>query len=397
LAADAPSPCDILRHLTRLSVITQDGQRQSRYFRIRRRTTGVASMDEGTVIGAVRIPTPWPPLFPLVVAGGRPDDHTEFAIVGQPNGSIRLTVSKKGSMISEYVTERVQFEGEGMAIISISWKPNWSEIRVNSSSLRKIEDAPESVMCFHLNPPVADPVLSYQHPHATTACADKIKDREIWFSNRAAGGSDKNVRPRTISDQLSDLGRSVRNVREYLVSINQGSADKLGTLAAEVRALTRRDGKYYNPLLSRMANYLKAPLPVYCMPDIRRDPTTPEVIKQANLHFSHGFCSVKKLFPSQVLMDLEDWLVQPAHIARPIASETGVKTRVTLVRDVVEDMANTMGVAHYSPDASPRVDSMMSAWGTRQDGLTVLLILIGNAVADLGGYLLDEAQNRDLT
>ncbi len=145
------------------------------------------------------------------------------------------------------------------------------------------------------------------------------------------------------------------------------------------------------------AQTLKAPLPVYCMPDVRRDPARLEIEKQAKSHLSHGVCSVQKLFPSQILMDLEDWLVQPAHIARPEAAGAGIKPNVTLVRDVVEDMANTMGVAHYSPDASPRVDSMMNTRWSRHDALAALLVMVGNAVADLGSYLLNEAQSLGLT
>jgi hypothetical protein len=161
-----------------------------------------------------------------------------------------------------------------------------------------------------------------------------------------------------------------------------------GSLRSLIYWQIRKDGSLnpsYNPLLLRLAARKNLPLPVFAMPDDRA--TRPEIVSQAEIHVINNFPTVGKLFPGQSLMDLQAWMNMPISTERFAGLLSGAEKELA-VKDIIGDVANTMGGAHYDEDVPEQLDRLRNFGAYNQGFVDQFLVMVADTILKLGVFVL---------
>src|SRR5205814_2000231 len=115
-------------------------------------------------------------------------------------------------------------------LFCMRWSNGKADLRINSVDLKSFEEAYGETSAFALTPPPTIGPLSYHHPDAGSACANKMRERARWFSDRTESIDLARHRARTAEEQFRDLELAAGNIRNHISSIRSGSTD-VGQLA----------------------------------------------------------------------------------------------------------------------------------------------------------------------
>jgi hypothetical protein len=181
----------------------------------------------------------------------------------------------------------------------------------------------------------------------------------------------------------------------FVREIRAGNKFLLGTLAGEMRASiywpTGRDAKpdsQWNPLLLRMASKADLPLPVYCVPE---DTAPSPAIADRELRLSLDTARIFAIFPHEEIFDLQSVLVRPL-VVRSIQ----IPNNTISGRDLIKELAHTMGAAHYDTDTSEFVELMAAVIGGQGDQVTSFVCETASTLVALSEWVLSELRLRNV-
>jgi hypothetical protein len=164
--------------------------------------------------------------------------------------------------------------------------------------------------------------------------------------------------------------------------IQAGNKHLAPALAAQLRALIYwpNDKPTWNPLLYRLANGKSLPLPVY---NFAVDRNEPRIIKEATYHVRNLTPSVMRRQPSEVVMDLQEYMTSTVQTVRSDKGESRISIEETLGA-----AANSLGAAHYDETIALDVDLLRMHVYVNSSLLHRILIGLAEAVVVLSRHVL---------
>jgi hypothetical protein len=338
---------------------------------------------EGTVAFVARLPFPWPPPRSWVLQAIEGAD--KFELTALPNARLSLTIGQR-SFISQPID--INSARPRFVVLLIAWSASTLRVRIAQQEL--LEDSP-GVPILVLPPPrsVAEEI-STNDPNAVAACQKWIQNRKAKFAQPASPRPDRRLK--TTDEYAHDLRASIHRLRLYQQLTLAGQNFVLGTLAGELRAClywtqdAQRE-RSYNPLLLRMASLADLPLPVYFVPEIPTRPSIPSA--QLTYELANAPRTIR-LFATDQVHDLQESLISTV-----LQFEVPPARNIS-ARDLIKELAHTMGAAHYDEDASEFLDALYKMKTSRGDQLTILICQIADAVASLSEWVLSELKTRNL-
>lgn len=319
--------------------------------------------------------------------GRGPFGDRAYRIVGQPDGTILFTViDEKSNKSLDFVSQPFVIRGNKPRPIALVILADDDKCWVKQLSMGNVADIlPNSpgVSPIILTELVTLPGKSFQSPNAVAECQPWIDNRRLKFA------ATKQVRPdrqsKSIDEEAQDLRNSILRINHFLRGIREGNQFLLGTLAGELRATVYwpkgRDDKpdaQYNPILLRMASKASLPLPVYCVPDVPFPPAVP-----IDVRIKMDTPRIESVFPSERIYDIQSILVRTVvYITQPPKEISG--------RDLIKELAHTMGAAHYDAENSDFIEVMHKMISGDADQVTHYLCDLGSAVAELSEWVLSE-------
>jgi hypothetical protein len=182
---------------------------------------------------------------------------------------------------------------------------------------------------------------------------------------------------KTIDYRLHELETGLRNLEMNTLGFMQTRDEAyLLSVKAMLRALVATGGRNLTPLLIDIAAKLEIPLEFYALPAKSGDPP-------AGLVSSTRVWRSWQVFqrPDLRKFVLREWLLSPAYfIDRTHQYAT--------TNDVLRQLADTDGGAHFDLDIKNIVDSLRRSTGSRYDGLQFFLVEVSALVFWLGKRLL---------
>ena len=333
---------------------------------------------EGTLFAVVRFPPVWPSptrtrLLQLTRGGA------SLELWAETDGSLAFAVRDSAGRIA-HRTQPIALSGPGWAIMIATWNAGSAQIHVGGEPLLSNESGggAHKLVRTTEHQPGAEP--AWKDPDAPSACARwvqwRTKNLGIPKKTPARGRREK-----ALIDQVQELRRASQILHDLSALVQLGRTHLLGHLAAELRALTYWNGRSYDPLLLRLAARAVVPLPIYVIAD------TPSPLEgEMSIHVRRGEASIVKQIPTQVVVDLQDWL-ESKLLSERGASGAGQGTverlRHLTVKDLIAGVANTLGAAHYDQDMPRAVQNLAQVEGPIADEVTVVLLLAASLVIPL--------------
>lgn len=342
-------------------------------------------MIEGTLYKVVRLPS-WPPPQPHLIFSS-----SELELVGLIDGRLRLYISSSNRVvISQGIdtnTTKPRWD-----ICTVVWTAS-GDVTLYISGIALIEDAPGvPTVVLPLQPSVPDEV-STNEPTAAVMCQEWIQNRAAMF--RAAPTPRRDRRSKSRVEQITDLRNSILRLRYLTQQIAEGNTFLLGTLAGEMRASVywpkgkdTEPPRNYNPLLLRMANIGRLPLPVYFVPEPK---TRETLIADAVMTAMLDPPRLHREFLSEQVRDLQESLITT--VLR-LGKSPG---RIITALELIKELAHTDGASHYDEDASEFVETLQQIRSSRGHQVTIFTCQIAETLASLSEWVLSELTKRNLT
>lgn len=346
-------------------------------------------MQEGTSFFVFGVPPCWPPNDILTLKMAL--DHTSrLDLMFWPDGHPTVRISVRGtSKTWEASFQPVLFTAAGPALVSIRWKLDDIELRVNGTCLKDWASAPDTPVLFKVND---QRVLAHAFEDdeiAQRECQHWIAHRARAYATRAAGSGRQLLSP---EEELRNLREAIGGLRVSLARVRDGGLETVPSIAASLRALvveqldrrTNLPRRSYSPLLFRVAATHHLPLPVYAAAE-RTNPK-PDVVRDAQFALLAPSISVCKKVESETLMDLQE-----AMSCECLLGTWEGDPGPWDAYKVVKKCAETMGGAHY--DAAIETPLLqMEACGTERFSTRVgFLVGLAEVVIDLGDYIISKA------
>jgi hypothetical protein len=338
-------------------------------------------MSEGTIFWVLGFPQPWPPRSEVLVAR-----NEQATIRALPDGHLQFTVDQQPpDHPLQFDTPELVVEPGGRAIVALAWSNGQIQVYLNSQKILSADTATEPL---HVNPsPTVVEEKALGHPDALQKCQRWIQWRKTQLVIQR--NARFNRRSKTNDEQVDELRAAIATVRHLCGAIQSGEVFLIGSLAATLRSLLFwKQGSQYDPLLLRLAAPQDLPLPVFAFPKL---PTQPPIVDEANYHLNLDIASLKRKYPGQELMDIQDALLNSVQIQR-VTGVNGGKAKVDTLTaiELIAQTANMLGTAHFDSDIGLALDRLRSNSVWEVSALTRLIWDVGLVTADLGEYVLRE-------
>jgi hypothetical protein len=300
-----------------------------------------------------------------------------------PDGRLGVDIRTLGdALIATGMTQPLQVLGAGAVVFAVRWSSGQVRVNINNTEVFSWNEAPANVLVIQSGS-TGDAELSLGHIDARTVCADKMRRRAAHLVPGTVRQGHRLVTP---TEDRTRLERSLRATREYAAAVRHGADHHLPTLRNSLRELVHwkfnagKPSRSYRPLLLRVATRLDRPLPIFALP---RGTNPPSILAEATLHLELGPMGVARTLPTQVLMDLEDWLDRVIYIRRDTGEEF-------TAGPLLATAANKLGGSHSDPEIPLSLDDLEASRVFDQSLLTRLVLDLSDAVVSLGGDLLSE-------
>lgn len=341
-----------------------------------------------TVFIVLDLHYPWPPQTQYLLHRGEYDSQ-QIELVALDDGRIHLTILPAQKTFTSQPID-TNCNGPRTVILTLVWSDSVLDLYLSGQKL--FPDAP-GVSKAVLSPDTAViQEISLNAPDATTACQQWIKNRKSKFVTSSKLRD--NRRFKTTEEQASDLRVCILRLRDLHNQVRLGNAYLLGTLAGEMRAsIYWLDGKdsqperQNNPLLLRMASLADLPLPVYHVPD----PAGPTPADSADMrHEMATVPRIVKLYGSDQICDLQESLITTVLRLGPSPGRT------INVRDLIKELAVTMGASHYDAEASDFLDVLHKLESWQGNQVTTIMLQVSDVIRALSEWVLTELITRKL-
>jgi hypothetical protein len=338
-------------------------------------------MSEGTVPFVLVLPHPWPPAE-SVILHRQPFEAVTFELNARFDGKISLTVTDTNySNVRKFISQPIEVLGSRPrpTTLILFWDSSRCWLRMSGQDL--LADA-DRVPSFRLPALLALPIgKSFDEPNAHSVCQPWITRRATKFA--APRIPKPNRHAKTINEEVADLQNSVARIDDLRNLVVGGKKHMLGTLAGELRASVywkREAGpeRSYNPLLLRMASKSDLALPVFSVPS----GPEPPIISEAIFSFVPNIPRLERLFPTDELSDLQEWLSGTVMRVGPSPG------KLLTAKEVILELSVTMGAAHYDEDASDFLELMKSMESFRLDQLSTFICQTASTISSLSEWVL---------
>jgi len=349
---------------------------------------------EGTVCVDAVLPYPWPPPKATLVSE-TPFDTRLFRITAQIDGTISFVVtdSSDGKSLG-FVSQPFNVLGNRPRPVHLVMLHDSSKCYAKLFSMGVLYDllpnAP-NVPAITLVALVMPLDKSFANPNATAICKEWIDNRRAKFISPPQTRIGR--KSKSVEAEAEDLRSSSLRMNHFVEGIRGGNTFLLGSLAGEMRASIYwpdgRDAKpdaQYNPLLLRMASKADLPLPVYCVPEAA---PLPPAVADTVLQVDMDTPRITAIFPHEKIFDLQSVLLRTL-VVRSIQIPGGKISG----RNLIRELAHTMGSAHYDPDASEFVDLLGAIIGGQGDQVTSFMCETASTLVSLSEWVLSELKQR---
>jgi hypothetical protein len=305
----------------------------------------------------------------------------------EPDGGLTFAV-RDGEAQLEHHTQQIELSGPGWTILSVTWRSGSAELHLGGETLLSREVAGSASKLIRMTEHQVGVEPVWNDPEAASACVNWMKWR-----TQAYGGQPEGPRPgrrmKSGDEQAQDLSLGVQSLRDLSRFVHEGHRHLLGHLAVELRALVYWNGRNYDPLLLRLAARAGIPLPVYVIPDKPRPPAKEGLA----IHVRRGEPSIVKTIPTQTIVDLQQWLTSRVLSERTAPNQGGAgELRHLTVKDLIAEVAETLGPAHYDQDVPFAIENLSRIEGPTADEVTLVLLMAASIVTELSEYVLASLQ-----
>lgn len=348
---------------------------------------------EGTLSGSILLPSPWPPHESKLLMRGY-INGIALELKALNDGRITVTCGDpEPVLISQPVAVQLP-DPSGTVSTLITASISDSEIKLFLGAHR-LQEYASGVAVFVIAPDGSEAIQesALDHPDKEAVCKHWIQYRKVKFGTPRTPRADRRLK--TPKELGHDLLSSIHRLGHLAALIRAGNEHLLGTLAGEIRASVfwprSRESKPgpdrdYSPLLLRMASMADLPLPVFILG--KRDAAARAILDRAE--FIGGDAPrVDRWFLLDEVCDVQEALIKTAVRlgAAPGRQMSGL--------DLIKELANTMGAAHYDEDASEFLDVLATLEGPEGDQVTTFICQIADTLAVLSDSVFSELTKRN--
>lgn len=310
-------------------------------------------MKEGSVYLVIYFPTPWPAPANLELVRFA-NESVKIVILANPIGNLTIILNENTKDELIFNSQPIIFSKAPRGIISIIWKDNQIEFSINSILVKNSEVS--TPLIIESKFPVEEKVFSWQDEKVTENCREWLNWRKHKYGNlKIEAKSGRRIK--TIQEQTQELATAITTLNFFLQHLVNGNHLFLANILPILRSLLfwpDKKSNSYNQLLIRIAGLKNLPLPVYARVSISKS-EIPNILNEAILHFKNNVPSIQKIYQSQKLMDLQEWLHSEVIIQRPTSTPSS-EIDIYRIKDLIFDAANTLGTAHYDDDIPKKLD-----------------------------------------
>ena len=232
----------------------------------------------------------------------------------------------------------------------------------------------------------SEPVISFEQPipEANSDIKGKINSRKNLSEKNKL---DDNERHKSQKEELEDLKQAIELLDESILNVTNGKEIYIRRIYGELRQLVCR-GDGYNPLLLRVAALYDLPLLVFSFPEEKA--ILGNVLVKFIFEYSGYSLSIKKTYSGQELMDFETWL----NFKWPFKElKDFPKSKQRKNREIIGDMANNYGGAHYSASAFLLVDKLDDIKVADTKIVVKFFLEVATVVVELGKFCINKINN----
>jgi hypothetical protein len=340
-------------------------------------------VDAFTGFCVVSFPRPWP-LATRTTLLRQSLEGRNIYLIAHTDGHLEVATGREGYGIetrSHFQQISISGPHKGIAIVTFTYGEDKLSLYINRTNLRLLSKANGQVFDVQVQEHTPSP-YSLDDPGAKSACQKWVDSRYERFAKKKVPALKKASRSKSLEEQLEELEDAVEALTNLAKDIQAGNKHLAPALAAQLRALIYwpNDKPTWNPLLYRLANGKSLPLPVY---NFAVDRNEPRIIKEATYHVRNLTPSVMRRQPSEVVMDLQEYMTSTVQTVRSDKGESRISIEETLGA-----AANSLGAAHYDETIALDVDLLRMHVYVNSSLLHRILIGLAEAVVVLSRHVL---------
>lgn len=264
-------------------------------------------MREGTICTRIRI-VDWEKQ-PLQDLFNYPYGDSIIKISIEPVCHLKVKILEGVKEVWTFVSQKLHFEGNGSAVLYILWDQSGVRLLINMINVNDCKHAET------LHIPIIDENIIESNIYERNNIYEKCADWMEWRIKRYSSSKIKSNRiAKTIEEQFIELDNCIKSLREFYDAIfNQHKKYLLPSLYSLLRSLLLwvddPNNKNYNPLLLRLATFLRLPLPVYAMPSsMHKLEKNQGLFSKLSFILENPMASTRFQIKGQCIMDIQEWL-----------------------------------------------------------------------------------------
>jgi len=342
-------------------------------------------MKEGSIFAVIYFPENWPPPLKSIIFQEKVND-SQICIFVNNEGQLEINIDSEN-----FTSQTILFTLAKRGILSIFWDLNKTpklKAFLNSVELKSYDC--KEIFYVKSQPEIKDYTLSFDHEEASTLCQEWISWRSGRYSSPKLYAKQYR-RIKSIDQQIQDLNDSLASLNHYVCTFkNQERLFLMNTLP-HLRSLlfwADRKSKNYNPLLFRVAGYLKLPLPIFAFKDRIKNTIDNPLFSDALLHRDNNYPSVTQQYSNQELLDFQEWLNMEIIVDRSEAEQ-----KIYRWKDILFESANTISAAHFDDDIPIFIDKLQDSICFNTSLFYNYIMTITQTTLTLGKYVISKAKN----
>ena len=276
-------------------------------------------------------------------------------------GNIHIKIISHQTTMT-YTSQVIEFSNAKRAIISICWEDTIFKVLINGEELKNSND--KSIFIIDSKPELNIPLPSLDSTMVKEGCKKWTEWRKDKFLNKKKEPK-KGRRLVSIEEEITSLSTAIKDLNQILQSRELIDSNSLQSIFPILRSLlfwTNGKKSNYNPLLYRLAGKLSLSLPIYAFPNDH-----PFNNNNHHLLLTYNHASLTKQFPSQVIMDFQEWLNSNLIIER---DDTPF-----ILKDLIIEGANTRSYGHFDEDVPIKLDILNDS---QFKNFPIILSIIGH-------------------
>jgi len=326
-----------------------------------------------------------PPSWKIIMLQERVN-NSKICIFANQQGQLEIYIGSKN-----FTSQTILFTLAKRGLLSVLWNFNENpkiKIFLNSIELKSYEC--QEILYVTSQPEIKDYTLSFNHEEASFRC-------QKWISWRSERYSSPKLHPKqsrkikSINQQIQELNDSLASLRHHINTFKDQERLFLVNALPHLRSLLFwADGKSknYNPLLFRVAGYLKLPLPIFAFNNRIKNTIDNPIFSDALLHRVNNYPSLTQQYSNQELLDFQEWLNMEIIIDRSEAEQ-----QIYRWKDILFESANTISAAHFDDDVPIFINKLQDSICFNTSVFYNYIMTMTQTTLKLGEYVISKAKH----